>query len=72
MRFGSREAVYEAMTSGFGIGFMLVAASRRRDGVHLRPLRELPESYPEAVFCLRPRYQRRMVRSVCDLAGEMA
>ncbi|MBR9652977.1 LysR family transcriptional regulator [Thalassovita aquimarina] len=48
----AREAIYEACVQGVGIGFMFDAASTRQDGVVRIPVKELPDTHSEDVFCL--------------------
>ena len=68
----TREAVYDAVAEGMGIGFMLSAASKRQEGVCRIPIREVPERFPERVFCLKPNLRRRVVQAFFEVAEEWA
>ncbi|RED44840.1 LysR substrate-binding domain-containing protein [Aestuariispira insulae] len=68
----TREAVYEAVAEGMGVGFMLSAASKRQEKVRRVPILEAPENHPEKLFCLRPNLRRRVVQAFFDVAEEWA
>lgn len=67
----TREAVYEAVRAGIGIGFMFEGASSRHDDVSRLIVDELSESFTEDVFCLKSQYRRRVIAAFMSLADEM-
>ena len=66
-----REAVYEAVAQGLGIGFMLEKATSRIDGVVRMKIDELPDQVPEHVFTLRGQEKRRTVSRFLAVAGAL-
>jgi molybdate transport repressor ModE-like protein len=66
----AREAVYEAAAQDLGIGFMFEFASTRTDGVVRLPIKELPQTFTEDIFCLKPQFRRRAVAALFDLVAE--
>ncbi len=65
LRLGEREAVYEAVLQGVGIGFMFELAVTRDDKDVTRvPVVELNELYVEHVACLSRNIRRREVRAL--------
>lgn len=68
LRLGEREAVYEAVLQGVGIGFMFELAVTRDDpGVTRVPIVELNEHYVEHVACLSRNMRRRAIRALMAL-----
>lgn len=67
LRLGAREAVYEAVTQGLGIGFMFELAVTRNDGLVRLPIAEMPEIFMEDVVCLTKNLRRREVSALMDL-----
>ena len=72
IRLGAREALYEAVTQGLGIGFMFEQAVTRSDGPVRLPIVEMPQIYMEHVTCLSRNMRRREVAAFMRLAGEIA
>lgn len=68
---GSREAVFEAVAAGIGIGFAFDGASSRRDGLARIPIAEAGESFEEYVFFAQSTAYRADVVELCRLAKEM-
>lgn len=68
---GSREAVFEAVAAGVGIGFAFDGASSRRDGLARIPIAEAGESFEEYVFFAQSMAYRADVIELCRLAKEM-
>ena len=66
----AREAIYEAVAQGMGIGFMFDKASTRTDGVARIPIRELRTSFTEDVFCLKQQRANRPVEAFFELMDE--
>lgn len=64
-----REAVYEAVCKGLGIGFMFDQASSRTEGAVRIPIKELNERYSEDVFCLASQRKRRIVAAFFEVAA---
>ncbi|OJH51654.1 hypothetical protein ATN81_27875 [Agrobacterium pusense] len=70
LRLGEREAVYEAVLQGLGIGFMFELAVTRDDPAVLRlPIVEIEETFVEHVACLTRNMRRREVRALMTLIG---
>ncbi|HJY77508.1 MAG TPA: LysR family transcriptional regulator [Burkholderiales bacterium] len=67
----AREAVFEAVAQGLGIGFMFDLAVSRTDRVVHVPIKELQEAFTEDVFCLNVHRRRAAVSAVFDLALEL-
>ncbi len=68
LSLGEREAVYEAVLQGLGIGFMFeLAVSRADPAVTRLPIVELDEVYVEHVACLTRNMRRREVRALMAL-----
>lgn len=67
----TREAVYEAVAQGLGVGFMFDAASTRSDAVCRIPVEELPDSYSEDIFCLAGQRTLRAHEAFFALAAEL-
>lgn len=68
LSLGEREAVYEAVHQGLGIGFMFeLAVSRTDSRVTRLPITELDEVYVEHVACLTRNMRRREVRALMAL-----
>jgi LysR family transcriptional regulator, low CO2-responsive transcriptional regulator len=68
LRLGEREAVYEAVLQGLGIGFMFELAVTRDDPAVVRlPIVELEEPFVEHVACLARNMRRREVRALMAL-----
>lgn len=68
LRLGEREAVYEAVLQGLGIGFMFELAVTRDDPAVARlPIIELEEPFVEHVACLTRNMRRREVRALMAL-----
>ncbi|SMF00518.1 transcriptional regulator, LysR family [Tistlia consotensis] len=67
----TREAIYEAVAQGLGIGFMFDAASTRLDGVRRVAVRELPDSYSEDVFCLADHRGLRTHEAFFEMAASL-
>ncbi|SDI28127.1 LysR substrate-binding domain-containing protein [Alloyangia pacifica] len=65
----SREAVFEAAAQGLGIGFMFDAASRREGGIVRVPLSDIPQTFPEHVFCLRTKMGSPTINAFLETAG---
>lgn len=72
VKLGSREALYEAVTQGVGIGFMFEQAVTRRDGPVRLSIREMPQIYMEHVTCLVRNQRRREVAALMRLANDFA
>lgn len=72
LRLGAREAVYEAVTEGLGIGFMFELAVIRNDGLIRLPIDQLPTVFMENVACLSKNLRRREVAALMNLAREQA
>lgn len=68
---GSREAVFEAVAAGVGIGFAFDGASSRRDGLARIPIAEAGESFEEYVFFAQSVAYRADVVELCRLAKEL-
>lgn len=68
---GSREAVFEAVAAGVGIGFAFDGASSRRDGLARVPIAEAGDTYEEHVFFAQSVAYRADVVELCRLAKEM-
>ena len=68
LRFETREAVIDAVAEGVGIGFMLSAASKRREGLCRKPLADAAEKFPETVFCLKSNMRRRVIQAFFQVA----
>lgn len=66
----SREAVYEAVRHGLGIGFVFEHASTRSDGTVRIPVVELSQEFSEDVFCLRQRARQRAIAALFALLAE--
>lgn len=65
---GAREAVYQAVLQGLGIGFMFELAVARDDQAVIRlPIQELDHVYVEHVACLSRNLRRREVRALMAL-----
>jgi len=58
------------VAQGLGIGFMFDLASSRTDGVVKLPIKELPQTFTEDIFCLKSLLRRRAVGALFDLAAE--
>ncbi|MGI2035501.1 LysR substrate-binding domain-containing protein [Rhizobium panacihumi] len=68
LRLGEREAVYEAVLQGVGIGFMFELAVTRDDPAVTRlPIIELEHRYVEHVACLSRNLRRREVKALMAL-----
>lgn len=67
LRLEAREAVYEAVAEGLGIGFMFEMASTRGDRVVRLPVAEIGETFSEDVFCLQAARRTRIVAALFDL-----
>ena len=65
----SREAVFEAAAQGVGIGFMFNAASLREGGIVRVPILDIPETFPEHLFCLRTKMDTPTVSAFLETAG---
>jgi LysR family transcriptional regulator, low CO2-responsive transcriptional regulator len=70
LKLGAREALYEAVTEGLGIGFMFELAVIRNDGLVRLPITELPTAFMENVACLSKNMRRREVAALMSLARE--
>ena len=66
LRLEAREAIYEAVAEGLGVGFMFDKASTRFDGVVRRPIVEIPDIFTEDVFCLRQNRRTRIISALFD------
>ncbi|ANV25510.1 LysR substrate-binding domain-containing protein [Rhizobium lemnae] len=68
LSLGEREAVYEAVHQGLGIGFMFeLAVSRAESNVVRLPIMELNDVYVEHVACLTRNMRRHEVRALMAL-----
>ncbi|MEQ9153361.1 MAG: LysR family transcriptional regulator [Parvibaculum sp.] len=68
---GSREAVFEAVAAGIGIGFAFDQASSRRDGLARVAIAEAAEPFEEYVFFAQSLAYRADIVELCRLAKDL-
>ena len=67
---GSREAVFEAVAAGVGIGFAFDGASSRRDGLARVPIADAKQAFEEYVFFSQSLAYRADIVELCRLAKD--